>query len=343
MAAKKGGDDKAPIIIKKKKGGHGHGHHGGAWKVAYADFVTAMMAFFLLMWLLNATSQEQRIGIANYFTPITVTKVSISGSGGVLGGTSMSPEGAMKEDNVQPTVSSSVTPPQDIVEGDENQYASEHGTSKEQKEEIKDPQAQAKVDELVAKSEARDFKKVEDNIRAAIQEDEELQKLADNLLIQRTPEGLRIQIIDNDKVEMFPVGSTRMYDYTTKLLQKVTQLILPLPNKLSISGHTDSRTYPAGALYTNWELSSDRANAARRVMSDAGLPPERVNVVVGRADREHLLPNDPLSPKNRRLSIILLTETKNEGFRTLSRNPLDTVNPLFEKKQLPSAPPAPAR
>ncbi len=340
MADKKGKSDEKPVIIKKIKKGHGHGHHGGAWKVAYADFVTAMMAFFLLMWLLNATSQEQKMGIANYFNPVTVTKVNISGSGGVLGGLTAGPEGAMKQDTTTMSVSPSMTPPQDVTEGPDNEYPASST----------DPTEDKKLEELVAKKEEAQFKRAEEELRKSIESDPELKNLADNLLIDRTPEGLRIQIIDQDKVEMFAVGSAQMYDYTKKILEKVTQIILKMPNKVSITGHTDGRQYSPNATYTNWELSSDRANAARRVLRASNVPEERIARVLGRADREHLIAKDPMDAKNRRLSIILLTETNSKAFETLRDNPLGSSDPIFKEKTaepvnapiISSQPPTPA-
>ncbi len=322
MADKKKEDGKQPIIKKIKKG-HGHGHHGGAWKVAYADFVTAMMAFFLLMWLLNATTQEQRLGIANYFNPVTVTKVSISGSGGVLGGTAMGPEGAMTQDTMAPSVSPSMTTPRESDEGEDLEFPASSATTTEE----------AKLDELVAKREEQQFKQVEQSLREAIEAEAELAQLKDSLLIDRTAEGLRIQIIDQEQVEMFAIGSAQMFDYTKKLLEKVAAAVAQMPNKLSISGHTDSRQYQPGATYTNWELSADRANAARRVIIGTGMPEQRIARVLGRADREHILPEDPMNAKNRRLSIILLTESKSQSFNSLKNNPLGTNQGLFKENQ----------
>ncbi len=333
MADKKEGDKKEgkQPIIKKIKKGHGHGHHGGAWKVAYADFVTAMMAFFLLMWLLNATTQTQRMGIANYFNPVTVTKVSISGSGGVLGGTTAGPEGALKQETTAPSVSPSMTPPQDTAEGPDNDYPASSTKPVEDK----------KLEELVAKKEEAEFKRAEEELRENINSDAELSKLADNLLIDRTAEGLRIQIIDQDKIEMFAIGSANMFDYTRKLLEKVAQIVLKMPNRISISGHTDARQYPPTATYTNWELSSDRANAARRVFMQSNVPEQRVARVLGRADREPLIADDPTNAKNRRLSIVLLTETNPKAFETLKNSPIGTSDPLFKEQPQPQSAPVP--
>jgi chemotaxis protein MotB len=285
-----------PIIIKKiNKGG---GHHGGAWKVAYADFVTAMMAFFLLLWLLNVSTDEQLNAISNYFDP-THPKVSkdTSGAGGVMGGLSMSPQGAMAT-NVQ-TISSA-RPSGSAVN---NKSASKSTEGKDSKE-----MALEKAKEMMRKEEEKKFKEAQDKIKQAIESDPELKELSKNLLVDMTPEGLRIQIVDQEGKPMFASGSARMFDKTAQLIKKVSEVIKAMPNEISIRGHTDSVPYGPGAEYTNWELSSDRANATRRVMLESALPQERLNNVVGKADTDHLVPDKPNDPTNRRISIILLKE-----------------------------------
>ncbi len=278
-----------PIIIKKiNKGG---GHHGGAWKVAYADFVTAMMAFFLLLWLLNVTTEEEKTAIANYFDP-THPKVSdsSSGAGGVMGGLSMSPQGAMAT-NVQNMAMPQPAPPS----GSQGAKTAKEKAIEKAKKELK-------------QAEERKFKQAERRLKQVIQDDPDLAALADNLIIDMTPEGLRIQIVDKDGAPMFPSGSARMFEKTKTLMTKVAQAVSDMPNEISIRGHTDSIAYGAAADYTNWELSSDRANASRRVMLEAGIPKSRVNNVVGKADTEPLLKDDPTNARNRRISIVLLRE-----------------------------------
>mgnify|MGYP000238769397 CR=1 FL=1 len=270
------------------------GHHGGAWKVAYADFVTAMMAFFLLLWLLNVTTDEEKNAISNYFDP-THPQVSdsLSGAGGVMGGLSMTPEGSMAT-NVQNIVN-------------ENPDAAPNARKKNEKSSPKE-KAKEKAKEILRKKEDEKFKKAEDAIKQAIQESPELAELAKNLMVDMTPEGLRIQIVDQEGKPMFASGSARMYEKTKTLMTKIATIVKSTPNDISVRGHTDSVPYGAGADYTNWELSSDRANASRRVILDAGIPMERVNNVVGKADTDHLLPDDPNNAQNRRISIILLKE-----------------------------------
>lgn len=276
-------EEKQPIIIKKIKKGGG-GHHGGAWKVAYADFVTAMMAFFLLLWLLNVTTDEQKNAISNYFDP-THPKISDvnSGAGGILGGTSMSTEGAM---------STTTAPP--VPKEDDGRRQ-----KKSQREKFEE--------KLKAQEQAR-FKTVQERIKEAIQKSPEMAKLANNILMDVTPEGLRIQIIDQEGESMFPSGSARMFQKTEELFETVADIIKSVPNDISVRGHTDSVSYGAGATYTNWELSADRANSSRQVLMSSGIPEDKIFNVQGKADTEHLFPSDPLDPRNRRVSVILLSE-----------------------------------
>ena len=316
-----------PIIVKKIKKGGG-GHHGGAWKVAYADFVTAMMAFFLLMWLLNVTTEEQKNAISNYFDP-THPRVSsdLSGSGGVLGGMTMSPDGAMVS-NVQ-----SLSPPSDPTvpksgtgDNDKREQAgnSEFNVDAETKltdtntlqnginvlEEIQNMD-EAELEQLQAFVEAEqnmDFEAIKQKILEEVSKSPELNDLLDHLMVDITPEGLRIQIIDKEGRSMFPIGSAGMFDFMQKLVAKVTQVIIPQPNLISVRGHTDGKKYPDGATYNNWNLSADRALASRKAMLDGGLTADRIENVIGKADREHLLPDEPLSARNRRISIVLLRE-----------------------------------
>jgi chemotaxis protein MotB len=321
--------NQAAVIVKKvKKGGHG-GHHGGAWKVAYADFVTAMMAFFLLLWLLNATTEEQRLGISNYFAPGSVAKEA-SGAGGVLGGLSPNEPGPMSSTSpVHVTLPLPPIPAQVNAPGsDQDDAVAAHGADQDAaksdaadlaKDAVKDSANDpAKLTERQKKQIAeteqeREFKEAEKELRQAIQAVPQLQALKDSLIIDRTPEGMRIQIVDQDKLEMFPLGSANMYDYTRALLGKVAEVVKLTKNKIAISGHTDARPYARGGNYTNWELSVDRANASRRALIDAGLPAERIARVTGNADTDLLIPADPISPRNRRISITLLQDRPGQG------------------------------
>jgi chemotaxis protein MotB len=282
-------NDKAPVIIIKRVKKVDGGHHGGAWKVAYADFVTAMMAFFLLLWLLNVTTDKQKELISSYFAPADPRIAeSTSGAGGVMGGTTISPDGAMSED--QRPVASPNEP-------------SEGAGKKDETEELQ------KQIEAMDKSDEKAFKETEDKIRQAIESVPELKELSQNLLVDMTPEGLRIQMVDQEGKPMFELGSAKPLPAAEKLLQLISKVVQELPNKTSIRGHTDSAPYGKDASYTNWELSSDRANASRRVMLAAGLDVARLENVQGKADREPLVPEDPRNARNRRISIILLKQS----------------------------------
>jgi chemotaxis protein MotB len=307
----------APVIIKKIKKSGGAAHHGGAWKVAYADFVTAMMAFFLLLWLLNVTTDVQKRGIADYFDPSIASK-SISGAGGVLGGISMGPVGAQSSPSSRPNLAPAVEAmrqPTDGDDGTENGAPSkttddDGGTaslaSKLITEKPIEQITDAELQQRLAEKEEKQFAAAEFALRQAIQDVPELKNLSDNLIIDRTPEGLRIQIVDQDKRSMFALGSAQMDEAAQKLMALVAQVVRKLPNKVSITGHTDATPYAFGRNYGNWELSADRANASRRELLNDGVPVDRIDKVVGMAERDLLDPTDPRSPRNRRISIVLM-------------------------------------
>ena len=302
-----------PLIIKKIKAQGGHAPHGGAWKVAYADFVTAMMAFFLLLWLLNVTTDIQKRGIADYFQP-TVASKSTSGAGGVLGGIALGPPGAQQATTVPPSLSLSQPMLRDLSgSDDDNQDAgpanSPSDTARGNSEPVK-KLSEAELERQIAEREERRFAAAEFALRQAVDQLPELRGLAENLIVDRTPEGLRIQLVDQDKSPMFATGSAEPFDSAKKLIAVVTQVAARLPNKISISGHTDATAYAFGRKYGNWELSADRANASRREFIADGLPAERIARVVGLADKEPLVPDDPNSPRNRRISIVLLRAAK---------------------------------
>jgi chemotaxis protein MotB len=286
---------KKPMILIKKIKKSGGGHHGGAWKVAYADFVTAMMAFFLLLWLLNVSTKEQLESIADYFKP-SAASVSTSGAGGVMGGLNMTVDGQMT--NNKEITATSENRPSDAEEESEEISDSKKEVSEESFEKLK------------AQEEQKQFEKAMDDIKQAIQDDPSLKDLANNLIVDMTPEGLRIQIVDQQGKSMFPLGSAKMYDETNLLIAKVSTVISRLPQKISIRGHTDGVPYGDAATYDNWNLSADRANASRQALVLSGLDQKRISNVSGKADTEHLFPKDPTSPQNRRISIILMREYK---------------------------------
>ena len=292
-----------PIIIKKVKKGGGHGHHGGAWKVAYADFVTAMMAFFLLMWLINTTSPEQKRGIADYFAPTSVSQ-SRSGSGGLLAGTALGNEGARGAGTI--SVMKALSPPKEqrkqSKEQEQNEQQENNPATAESATASTDP-----LQEAMSRREEAIFDSAEMSLRQAMQEMPELAELSKHIIIDQTPEGLRIQLIDQEGRPMFNAGTAEPNERATRLLRAVTKVIQNLPNRISVAGHTDSLP-SVSSTYTNWELSSDRANAARRELQRAGLPDDRIYKVTGKAGSEPLFEDDPYQAANRRISITLLRE-----------------------------------
>ena len=274
-----------PIIVIKKVKGHGGGHHGGAWKVAYADFVTAMMAFFLLLWLLNATTDQQKLGIADYFAPSPMSGGK-SGSGGLFGGQSLSADGAMRaQGGISVAMPMAPDTAAETEEIDEEELA-----------------------ELIEKRERESFDEAANQLRSAIDSVPELAQLKDSLVIDQTPEGLRIQLVDQERIAMFARGGADPLDHTKRLLALVTEVVGKLPNQISISGHTDATPYRGAGDYSNWELSADRANAARRELLANSLDAARIAQVQGKAQTDPLDIDEPTSPRNRRISIVLLRE-----------------------------------
>jgi chemotaxis protein MotB len=278
-----------PIIIKRVKKIAG-GHHGGAWKVAYADFVTAMMAFFLLMWLINTSSPEQKRGIADYFAPASVS-ASTSGSGGILGGTALGEVGAMQK-GATPIFESAAPA---------SEPSSQTGESSGQGAA---DAADKAAEDAIAKREAAEFQQAEMSLRQALQDMPELAEMSRNIIVDQTPEGLRIQLVDQEGRHMFEPGSTVPNDRARLILQAAARIVETLPNRVSISGHTDAAPNP-DPRNSNWDLSSARANSARRVLTAAGLSEDRIAQVSGKAGSDPLFPDDPYQAANRRIAIVL--------------------------------------
>ena len=280
-----------PIIIKRVRGGD-QGHHGGAWKIAYADFVTAMMAFFLLLWLLNSVTQEQLEGISNFFSPVSASD-SMSGSGGILGGKVIAEEGVGTSQSAQASVTMDLPPPRAGTGGQESTLTPSDEAAEERMREIEEEQ----------------FREAEAELKQAIESLPNLEQLKDSLLVDNTPEGMRIQLVDREGLAMFPRGGANMHLHTRRLLELVSKVVLTMPQKLSISGHTDATQFVTDTGYSNWELSADRANAARRALVELKVPITRMSRVVGKAATEPLITEDPSDARNRRLSIMLLRGT----------------------------------
>jgi chemotaxis protein MotB len=277
------------IIIKKiKKGGHG-GHHGGAWKVAYADFVTAMMAFFLLMWLINTTSPEQKRGIADYFAPAAVSETT-SGSGGILGGAALASSGSKSSGSKDVIQALAPEAPPNVTDTGQSQNQSQNSSQG----------AQDKADDAALTSAAQ-------SLRQAMQDMPELSELSKQIIVDQTPEGLRIQLVDQEGRSMFKEGSSEPNDRAKVLLQAVAHVVNQLPNRITISGHTSASAggvKPPG----DWALSSSRADASRQILQSSGVDADRIYEVAGKADSDPLYPDDPLLPGNRRITIVLLRE-----------------------------------
>ncbi|MFM7622899.1 MAG: flagellar motor protein MotB [Alphaproteobacteria bacterium] len=283
--------DQPSIIIKKVKKVQGGGHHGGAWKVAYADFVTAMMAFFLLLWLLNATTAEQRQGISNYFSPTTISE-STSGAGSILDGVTVTDVTASKEAQIpayNPTEA-----PQPGAEQKESEK-----TTPQQSADKNDEEAEA-----FRAAQEKALKKALENLQQEIQKTPELKELSENIILEMTKDGLLIQLVDSKKRPMFEVGKSAAMPHTAMLLRRIRPILDRVPNPVQITGHTDN-SGSVSADYGNWELSADRANTTRRLLQRYGLKPQRFDKVVGKADTDPLLPEVPSAPINRRIGILL--------------------------------------
>lgn len=316
------------IVIKKVEEGE-HGHHGGAWKVAYADFVTAMMAFFLLMWLLNATTEEQRRGLADHFSPSNMMARSVSGSGQPFGGRTPNSDGAAVSDDGAIRIERGPAPARLDIEEEEGE-APHPGTTQAEAvappgpapmaaaaEAVPEPAEPAEVnaeqipDETLrgelARRERIAFERAAEDIRAAVRDDPALAELATQLVVEHVPEGLRIQILDADRRPMFPIGGVLPNERARALLQKVVGIAVRLPNALAIAGHTDATPFRGGDR-SNWELSADRANAVRRIMVEGGIAEARLHSVTGHAERDLLLPGEPTAAANRRVAITVLRQ-----------------------------------
>lgn len=296
-----------PIVIKRiKKGGH-DAHHGGAWKVAYADFVTAMMAFFLLMWLINTTTPEQKRGIADYFAAQSISQTS-SGSGGVLGGKVLGQQSAKAGGVVSVYDKNSPPAPSDPTHSKDAQNKRGGSTDAEGQDPASQTQSDEHLERSLPSSQDQQFASAAESIRQAMQEMPDIAALSRQVIMDQTPDGLRIQLVDQDGRPMFQPGTAQLMPYARATLAAIAKIIDRLPNRVSISGHTDGKAFTAADGTTNWELSASRANAARAVITAAGVDSDRIYEVAGKAGSEPLLPEDPDASSNRRISIVLLRE-----------------------------------
>jgi len=275
-------DSQQPIIVKRIKKG-GHGHHGGAWKIAYADFVTAMMAFFLLMWLLGSTTKGDLSGISDYFkTPLKVALMGGSGAGDATslikgGGTDLTRKTGQVNKRLEGQKKSGV-----VVNEEE-------------------------VEKMLMLQEGERLKVLKQELEEVIDKNETLAQFRNQLLIDITTEGLRIQMVDEKNRPMFAVGSTTLQPYTREILREIGKVLNEVDNRITISGHTDASPYSGGERgYSNWELAADRANTARRELLSGGMEEHRIARVIGLGSAVLLDPSDPFNPTNRRVSIIVM-------------------------------------
>lgn len=259
----------APIIIKRKRVVKAEEHHGGAWKVAYADFVTAMMAFFLLMWLLNATTEQQRKGLADYFNPtIPISRISGGGSDGLNGSSIFTEDtyankgtGAAQEKTVTTQSGSSLSP-------------------EELSERLEDMRVQ------LGETDGR---------------------LSKHMAVKITPEGIVLELVDSEETPLFSSGQSQATPLLYDLLDVVSTSFDQFDNSVKIVGHTDDMPFKGNPDYDNWNLSVDRGNVARRLLIANGVPQARITEVAGKADTDPLIPNNPSAAQNRRISIVILT------------------------------------
>ncbi|HEU0189314.1 MAG TPA: flagellar motor protein MotB [Gallionella sp.] len=283
--------NKKPIIVKRVKKVVGMAH-GGAWKIAYADFVTAMMAFFLLMWLLGSTTKGELEGIAEYFkTPL---KVALSGGTTSGDATSIIKGGGKDLTRVERQV--------------------KQGDVPATKKAISLKAAQKELSRMQREKEVEKLKQLKTSIEKAIESSPRLQQFKNQILLDITSEGLRIQIVDEKNRPMFQIGSAQLESYTKEILHEIGKMLNEVPNKLSISGHTDAALYGGGGKgYSNWELSADRANASRRELIAGGMAEEKIVRVVGLSSAVLFKKEEPLHPVNRRISMIVMNKQAEEA------------------------------
>ncbi|MDA8485068.1 flagellar motor protein MotB [Pseudomonas resinovorans] len=314
-------ENNQPIIVKRVKR-YAAGHHGGAWKIAFADFATAMMAFFLVLWLMSSATPEQKKAISGYFKdPIGFTE-SASPYVIDLGGT--------------PTPAPDRTLNPELKDAPDSQESATDSTDKTQVD-------ASQVETLADQIERERLELLLQELQNKVEENPELRKFKDQILFEITQDGLRIQIMDAANRPMFDLGSARLQPYFEDILLILAETIKAVPNKISISGHTDAKPYAGAGDFGNWELSAGRANAARRTLIAGGYPEDQVARVVGYASSALFDRKDPFNPVNRRIDIIVLTK---KAQRAIEGEQGDDAKPE-ERQQSPSpasdaAPSAPA-
>ena len=299
-----------PIIIKRVKKG-GHAAHGGAWKIAYADFVTAMMAFFLLMWLLGSTAKGELQGMSDYFS--SPLKVAMAGGDGSGNSSSVIPGGGNDLSKVHGQVRRSDT-----------------DSEKARRQSIDTARAER------AKQDAERIKTLQAKIDALITENPRLNEYKSQIRIDVTPDGLQIQIVDDQNRPMFDSGSAMVKPYMRDILREIGAALNGVENRVSLAGHTDAVPYSnSDRGYSNWELSSDRANATRRELVAAGMPDAKLGRVVGLAASDLLEPDNPRSAANRRITITVLTREAEERLMGKGIPTVTSTELSMEKQENP--------
>jgi chemotaxis protein MotB len=301
-------ESRPPIIIKRVKKVVG-GHHGGAWKIAYADFVTAMMAFFLLMWLLGSTAEGDRKGIAEFFqTPLRVALAGGSGSGD----------------------SSSV------IQGGGEDLTRTTGQVRRadvaaERQTINLQAARAEM----ARREAEQLESLKRRFEDAIQSNEKLSQFKNQIRLEITAEGLQVTVVDEQNRAMFDTGGAALKDYTREVMRAIGALLNDVDNAISLAGHTDAVQYAGGERgYSNWELSADRANASRRELVAGGMRENKILRVVGLGSSLPLDAADPLNPMNRRISLVVLNDKTERQIRGLPEEPVEEIGNEADAEQI---------
>ena len=301
----------APVIVIKKIIDDGHGGaHGGAWKIALADMMTAMMAFFLLMWLLGASNADQRKSIADYFKPSSHSMTpfgQLAGSNGVLGGRSIIDPDAFPYAARQTGLLERLTP---RSEGGPNPDT-DPGPENENEAPDPDKLTPEQKKKIAAEADEANFQKLEKELKQKLSENKRLENLKDQVSISRDKQGLRIEIIDKADFAMFPSGTNSMQGRAQALIGEVAASLATMPNKIAIRGHTDSVPFQNPDGRNNWSLSAERAEATRQILEKKGIPESRFTRIEGVADTDPMNPKDARDPRNRRMSITVLNQDSN--------------------------------
>ncbi|MEY4590614.1 MAG: hypothetical protein RL497_2690 [Pseudomonadota bacterium] len=343
--------DAQSIIIIKKKKGHGHGHHGGGWKVAFADFMTAMMAFFLLMWVIESTKTKEKEAIAGYFK--NPGNNFVIGPGGADSSVidmnptqhESDPADDKTDEPVDPgrNVSNDIT--KDATGSEQNKGAGQghiepndaaNNTAKELNKDV--------ISEAMAEQEKEQLEELKEKLEIEIKKsDSAFAELKEQIMIDFTALGLRIQIVDKEKRPMFDLGSPKLLPYSIDTLKGLATILNKVPNKISITGHTDANPYGAGATYTNWELSADRANSARRALILGKYPEQKVSTVQGMGSSAPFTPADPAAAINRRIAIIALKKAVSDALSngTAGISSQDLMGAQEPQTLIPDDPPPP--